>query len=221
MDLKEIFGEELANQLSVSGDATVKQIVAKLTEKKLILDDGQLVPQYRVKQLSEKIVEQEKQIKKSEEDLKTIKVEAESIPALKGRISEIQAANKVEKEAFDMAQVKSKKSTALLIALMDNGVTDPTAREVLSKNFDTDKMELDESGKPKGFDVLLRPLKENPVFKGMFGTPRMVGQEHATGDSPELSTLEGKLIEAQKSNRPFVEIVALRRLIAEEQAKKA
>lgn len=220
MDLKEIFGEELANQLSVSGDATVKQIVAKLTEKKLILDDGQLVPQYRVKQLTEKIDAQEKLIKKSEDDLKSIKAEAESVPALKGKISEIQAMNKAEKEAFDAAQVKSKKSTALLVALMDNGVIDPTAREVLSKNFDLDKLELDESGKPKGFDVALKPIKENPVFKAMFGVSKMVGQEHQIGTDAEPQTLEMKLAEAEKSGRPLVEIVALKRQIMEAQRNK-
>lgn len=220
MDLKEIFGEELANQLSVSGDATVKQIVAKLTEKKLILDDGKLVPQYRVKELTDKIDAQEKQIKKSEEDLRTIKVEAENVPVLKSKISEIQAMNKAERESFDAAQSKSKKSTALLVALMDSGVTDPTAREVLSKNFDVDKLELDETGKPKGFDALLKPIKENPVFKTMFGTPRMVGQEHQDGRSAEPQTLEMKLAEAEKSGRPLVEIVALKRQITEAQANR-
>ena len=61
---KEIFGDELVDQLTASTDPVVKSFVAKFTAAKLILDDGKLVPQYRIQELTTKIGEQEKQLKK-------------------------------------------------------------------------------------------------------------------------------------------------------------
>lgn len=220
MELKEIFGEELANQLTVSGDATVKAVVAKLSTLKLLIGDATThIPKAEFNEKIELVKQLKAQIATADENLKAIKAEAESLPALKGKISEMQAASKTEREGFEAAQAKSKKQTALLVALMDGGVGDPTARDLLSKSFDVDKLELDETGKPKGFDLLLKPIKENPVFKGMFGTARMVGQEHTTGDvSAPISKLEAQLAEAERIGKPLVERVALRRLIAEEKA---
>jgi hypothetical protein len=219
MELKEIFGEELANQLTTSTDATVKQIVAKLGEKKLLIDDGKLVPQYRVKELTDEITAHKVQLKKNEDDLKELKEKAGGNAGLTEQISALQKANKQAKDEFDAAQAKAKKSTAVLVALMDGGVSDPTARDVLSKTFDIDKVELGADGKPIGFDALLKPLKENLAFKAMFGTVKMVGQEHNLGGGGEpVSELEVQLAAAQKSGK-LVEVVALKRQIAEAQRK--
>jgi hypothetical protein len=222
MELKEIFGEELANQLTISTDATAKAVIAKLATAKLIAGDATMfVPKSEFNEKNELVKSLKAQIATADENLKAIKAEAESLPVLKAKITEMQTAAHAERTQFETAQAKAKKSTALLVALMDNGVSDPTARDVLSKTFDIDKLELDESGKPKGFDLLLKPIKENMAFKGMFGTVKMVGQEHQHGDGGEpISDLERKLAEAEKAGKPLVERIALKRLIAEAQAQK-
>lgn len=192
MELKELLGEELATKASSSTDETLKLVVAKLTTTKLMLGDPTtLIPKSEFNEKIELVKSLKAQIAKHEEDLKTLKTEAETVPTLKGKITEIQEANKAERQKFEADQLKMKKETALLVALMDNGVGDPQARQTLAKTFDVEKLELDESGKPKGIETLLKPMKENPSFKSMFGTPRMVGQEHNRGqESGEFFTRE-------------------------------
>jgi hypothetical protein len=197
-----------------------EQVIAKLGTTKILIDDGTLIPKYRLDEvLGEKKAALE-QVKKSEEDLKVLKEKASGNDSLTAQITELQRANKAAKEEFELNQLKSKKSTAVLVALMDAGVGDPAARDLLSKGIDINKVELDEAGKPKGFETVLKPIKENKAFAGMFGTSRIIGQEHIAGESPNpISALETKLAEAQKSGK-LIEVVSLRQRIAEESAKK-
>lgn len=220
MDLKELVGEELAGKISASQDELVKQIVAKLGEKKLVLDDGKLVPQYRIKELSDQIVEKDKLLKKNEDDLKAIKAETENIPTLKAKITEIQAMNKQEREQFEAEQLKTKKSTALVMALVGEKVYDPLAQETLIKTVDLNKVELDETGKLKDPVSFLKPYKESSAFKGFFGTVRMEGQDHQEGVIPTpLDLLQTQLATAQKTGR-MAEVIAIRRQIFDQQQPK-
>jgi uncharacterized coiled-coil protein SlyX len=222
MDLKEIFGEELSTKLTTSTDETVKQVIVKLNEKKLILDDGKLVPQYRIKELSDQITEKDRLIKKNEDDLKALKLEAENIPTLKSKITEMQTSNKAAKDEFDANQIKTKKDFAIKEYLMNAKVGEADARDLLILKFDPTKIELDEAGKVKGkyAEDTLQSLMTNPAFKPMFGMVVMQGQEHQGGDNPNptLGTLEAKLVAAQKAGK-MAEVVAIRKLIFEEQQK--
>ncbi len=182
MDLNDILGEELTSRVSSSTDELIKQIVGKLTTVKLIVGDAtQYVPKAEFNEKNDLVKALKAQVAKADDDIKAIKAEAETIPALKARITEIQAVSQQERAQFEANQIKAKKSTALQVALLDNIVTDPLSREILSKHFDLDKMEIGEDGKLKGFNTLLKPIKDNPAFKGMFGTVKMVGQEHQDG----------------------------------------
>jgi len=218
---KEILGEDLANQVTTSTDVTLKAVVEKLKGVKILLGDATTwVPKSEFNEKLEALKAAKEQIKGHEDALKVLNEKAAGNTALQSQIAELQRTNKEAKDRFEADALRAKKSLALSIALMDNGVGDPAARELLSKSFDVDKLELDETGKPKGLDVLLKPMKENPAFKGMFGTVRMAGQEHVIGDVVEpLPELEAKLIAAQKAGRPFVEVIALKRQIAEAQQK--
>lgn len=188
MDLKTILGEDLAGKLSASADDLAKQVITKLTTAKILVDNGaaekpEWIPAHRLAEVTaEKRTEQDR-AKKLEDDIRAIKLEADNIPTLKAKITEMQTANTAAKAQYEAEQLKSKKSSALMIALMDNGVNDPAARELLAKSFDIEKIELDEAGKPKGFDALLKPIKEHQSLKGMFGQTRMIGQQHIEGDN--------------------------------------
>lgn len=184
MELKELLGEELAVKASASPDAILKEVLVKLGGQKLVSDDGKMVPQYRVKEQSDLIEAQKAQIKKNDEDLKALKDKAAGNDTLTAQITDLQRVNKAAKDEFEASQLKAKKSFALKEALMNSGIGDPEARNLLSLRFDIDKLELDEAGKPKGFDEQLKPIKENKSFAGMFGTTVIVGQEHADGATP-------------------------------------
>jgi len=215
MELKELLGEDLATRLSASTDAIAKEVITKLTGQKLILDDGKLVPQYRIQELSDQVKNQKELLKKNDDDLKDLKTKVTGNETLTAQIGELQRSQKAQRDEFDANQAKTKKSFALKEALMNAGVGDPEARNLLSLRFDIEKLELDEAGKPKGFDDQLKPIKENKAFAGMFGTTVVIGQQHADGLSPgPLSALEAQLAEAIKQKRT-IDIIALKRQIAE------
>lgn len=169
-ELKEILGEELFTQVST-----------KLGDKKLILDNGNFIPKHRFDEVSTKVSSLQEVIKKNEDDLKALKKSAEGNEELTKQISELQKQNKEQEKVFTEKELKQKKLFAVKESLLDAGVSDAEARDVLIHKFDIEKLELDDKGKPKGFDELIKPLKENPSFKGMFGEEKFSGQQHQTG----------------------------------------
>jgi len=198
MELKEILGEELAGKVSASADELVKQIVTKLGSTKLILGDATThVPKSEFNEKNEALKAAKELIAKNENDLKTLKDAAAGNVTLQTQITDLQRANKAAKEEADASQLRTKKTFALKEALMNAGVGDPEARNLLALKFDIEKMELDEAGVPKGFLDQLKPIKENKAFAGMFGTTVIVGQEHAGGESPDPALRE------YATNNPF------------------
>lgn len=169
--LNEVLGKEL-----------YEQVIAKLGDKKVILDDGSFIPKYR---LDEKI-EESKHLKstneKYEADINALKPLVAGNDTLAKQIADLQVENKKKDAEFLASQSKIKKSFAVKEALMNAGVADAEARELLSFKFDIDKVELDEKGQPKGFDEAVKPMKDNPSLKGLFGTKKMKGQEHNDGE---------------------------------------
>jgi predicted transcriptional regulator len=178
--LKELLGEELYSQL-----------VAKLGDKKLVVDDGKLIPKYRLDEVSEKNKSLSEQLQKYEGDLKTLKQTASGNEELTKQISDLQKKMKEQQEEAEAKMIREKKSFALKDALRSAGVQDDDALDVLSKKFDVDKIELDETGKPKGFDDAIKPLKEKPAFSAMFGKKQISGQEHQHGLDPQLGEWAG------------------------------
>jgi hypothetical protein len=200
------------------GDLWTDAIAAKLGAAKVIIDDGTFIPKHRLDEVIGEKKAALELVKKHEEDLKVLKEKAVGNEALTAQITDLQRVNKATKEEYEAKRLADSKSLAVNVALMNAGVGDPAARELLAKSIDLGKLELDEAGKPKGFDAIIAPIKGNKAFAGMFGTKVIAGQEHATGDNPTPTTaLEAQLADAIK-NRKLPEIVALRRQIAEANA---
>lgn len=222
MELKDLVGEELAAKLSAMTDETVKQVISKLTTTKLMVGDSKtLIPIHEFNEKNDALKVSKELNKKYETDLEDLKQKAAGSVTLQQQITELQNANKTAKAEFDLNQSKLKKSFAVKTALLNAGVNDEEARNLLSLKFDIDKIELDDKGEVKGIVDILKPMKENPSFKGMFGTVRMQGQEHQVGLSPDqtlIGALETKLADAQKRGK-MVEVVTLRQQIFEEQHK--
>jgi len=165
--LKELLGEELYNQF-----------LAKLGTTKVIIDDGNMIPKHR---LDEVIAEKKtlaEQVKTYAGDLKTLKEKATGNEALTATITQLQAEKKAAKEEAEALTIKTKKEFSIKEGLMSQGVNDESARDLLAQRFDLSKVELDENGKVKGLDTMIKPFKENKSFASMFGTPRMEGLNH-------------------------------------------
>lgn len=222
MELKELLGEDLAVKLSAMTDETVKTAISKLTTAKIMLGDPTtFVPKSEFNEKNEALKAARETIKKHETDLEGLKAQAVGSTTLQQQITDLQNANKAAKAEFDANLLKERKSLAVKSALMGAGVNDETARNLLSKQFDIEKLELDDKGEVKGIVDLLKPLKDNVAFKSMFGTVIMQGQEHQDGlnPNPTLGALESQIAEAQKAGN-LKEVVSLRRQLFEEKNKK-
>jgi hypothetical protein len=200
------------------GDLYTEAIATKLGSAKVIVDDGTWIPKSRLDEVIGEKKAALELVKKHEDDLKVLKEKAAGNDSLTAQITDLQRVNKATKEEYEAKRLADAKSLAVNVALMNAGVGDPAARDLLAKSIDLAKLELDEQGKPKGFESIIAPIKGNKAFAGMFGTTVVVGQEHVHGDNPIPTTaLEAQLAEAMK-NRKLPEIVALRRQIAEAKA---
>lgn len=211
------------------GDALFAQVVEKLGTKELFLhekgqkvmiDDGQLIPKHRLDEVIGQKKELQGLVEKSDKDLKELQKLAKGNAELTDKIETLQESSKQAKAESEKREAVLQKQFAVKESLMNAGVGDPEARDLLALRFDPQKVELDDKGRVKGFDEMVKPIKENKAFSGMFGETRFVGQEHGSGGSPStaIATLEGQIAEAQKAGR-LQDVVKLRMKITEEQNK--
>lgn len=174
MDLKELLG-----------DLYTEAIAAKVGDKKLVVDDGTRIPKHR---LDEVIAERDTfkaQAAKAETDLKDLKKAAAGNEELTTKITELQASNKTIKEDADKALLNGRKALAVKEALMNEGVGDVDARDLLAGKFDINAIELDASGKVKGFADLVKPVKENKTLGTLFTKKTIGGPGHNESQLPD------------------------------------
>jgi len=179
-DLKGLLGEELFSQLT-----------AKLGDKKLLIDDGKMIPKHRFDEVSDSLKTQKELNKTYEDQVKQLKESVSGNADLTKQIGDLQKQIKEQQSTSDAKVTKATKTFAVKEALLNEGVADIEARELLSLRFDIEKIELDESGKVKGFSEMVKPLKENSTLKNLFGQTKMSGQEHEKGDNPAFGEFAG------------------------------
>ena len=217
-DVKKLLGDDLFTQ--VAAKLGTKELFLHEKGQKVLIDDGQLIPKYRLDEVIQQRKELQALVDQGEKDLKELKAAAEKYPALKQQIETLQETTKAAKAEAEKRETDVRKSFALKESLMNAGVSDPEARDLLALKFDVTKVELDDKGHVKGFDEMLKPIKENKTLAAMFGERRFVGPEHGQGESPTpLNELESRLVEAQKSGK-LQDVVALKMQIAEEKNKQ-
>jgi hypothetical protein len=188
--LKEILGDTIYSSIaSKLGDM---QAFVFGKDEKVLVDDGNLIPKYRLDEQSTKIKDLSTQIENYETELKDLKKSATGNKELTEKIEALQAEQKTLKEESAKKEVEFKKQFAIKEHLLNSGVNDPDAREMLATKIEKvigglDKVEIDDKGQIKGFAETLKPIKENPAFLGMFGEIRHAGQEHGNGGNPPLA----------------------------------
>lgn len=179
------------------GSELFEQVKAKLGDKKLLLDSGdKYIPKHRFDEVSDNLKAQKELVKSYEDKVKNLETSVKGNDELTKQITTLQSQIAEQKSQSDIRETKTRKTFAVKEGLLNAGVSDPEARELLSMKFDVEKIELDESGKVKGFDDLVKPLKDNATLKNLFGQTVIKGQEHKKGDSPDLGEYAGE-------NNPF------------------
>lgn len=170
--LQELLGEELYTAF-----------LAKIGSTKVLIDDGSFIPKHRLDEVLAEKKDLQTQIKTYETDLSGLKEKAKGNEQLTAQITQLQAEKESAKAEALKVQTKTRKEFALKEALMNAGVTSDKARNLLSKEFDIEKLEIEESGNVKGFAELLKPIKEDKTFSSMFGQTVIKGTNHQQGIS--------------------------------------
>jgi len=219
MKLKDILGDLYTTEIAAKlPDNLVVNVWDKTDDKQ---KDQEPIPKFRVNEMiesakgkaagleteivtyKEQITALEDRLKEGEKNLKELSKKAEGneeltkeIDSLKAKAKEDSdswATEKTEKEeAMTKTIALNEKSLKLKESLMNAGVGDPDARNLLSKNFDLDSLEI-EGESIKGFDDLLKPIKENKAFAGMFGVTKVIGEDHKRGEDNVTKYTEAQI----------------------------
>lgn len=186
------------------GEEAYKKVEADLNGKELIINDGTYIPKDKFDKLNDEKKELQKEKDKLTGDLKTAqddlkKTQDENKKGKSSVEEQIAELNKKLQEQNDKIAAKdielqlSKKEGVLKDALTEAGVKNPKNLKLLLKEFDLEKVELDDNGKIKGFDESVKKLQED--YKPLFGEEKFSGNPPGQGkdkadEAKELSTEE-------------------------------
>lgn len=210
MDLKELLGEELYNQVvEKAGDK----------HKIAIVSDGTWFPKEKFDEVNTAKKKAEDDLKERDKQLEQLSKSAGDNEALKGKIKELQDENKAAAEKYAAEMKELQINTALKLALAADAHDPDLVAGLLDKN----KIELNEDGTIKaGLDDQLKGLREKksflfaekqqgPKFKGV--TPAD-GSDPDIQQSPQMAQLNAAYQEAVKSKN-FPQQIAIKNQIHE------
>ncbi|MGF7049150.1 hypothetical protein J2T13_003658 [Paenibacillus sp. DS2015] len=151
MDLKELLGEELYNQ-----------IVAKAGDKKLaVVNDGNWFPKEKFDEVNTAKKQAETDLKDRDTQLVDLKKSTGDNKALQDQITQLQTDNKTASDKYEADVKVLRINTALKLALASD-THDP---DLVAGLLDRAKIELDESGNVKsGLDEQIKSLRESKAF---------------------------------------------------------
>lgn len=152
MDLKELLGEELYNQ-----------VISKLGDKHkiAIVSDGNWIPKDKFNEVNEAKKQAEEAINERDKQLADLKKAAEGNEELKKQIEELQKQNKEAAEQYETKIRDMAVTTAIKLAVAGDA-HDP---DLVATLLDKSKIELDDAGNVKGgLDEQVKALRENKAF---------------------------------------------------------
>ena len=171
MDLKELLGEELFEQVTEKIDATDGDL-------KLMINDGSFVPRDRLNAKTEEIDELKAAIKKRDQQIETLRDDSQTSAELRKRIEELQEENKTAKTEMEGRLAAQILDAAVERALMKNGARNPkTVRALL--NMDAITVDGEDV---KGLDDQLSEIKSDEPYLFDDGKPGKGGSPGFTGD---------------------------------------
>lgn len=151
MDLKELLGEDLYNQ-----------VVEKAGDKKLaVVNDGSWFPKDKFDEVNNTKKRLETDLKDRDKQLADLQKAAGDVPALQDQITKLQEDNKAATDKYNADMQELRLNTALKMAL--NGQAhDP---DIVTSLLDKSQIEIAEDGSIKaGLDNQLTGLRESKGF---------------------------------------------------------
>ena len=152
MDLKELLGEDLYNQL-----------MAKLGDKHkvAVVSDGNWIPKEKFNEVNEAKKQAEEALKERDKQLADLKKAAEGNEELKKQIEQLQAENKAAAEKYE-AKIKDMAVTTAIKLAVSGQVHDS---DLVATLLDKSKIEIDENGGIKaGLEDQIKALRESKAF---------------------------------------------------------
>lgn len=149
MDLKELLGENLFNQVS-----------EKLGDKKLMIDDKNFIPKSRFDEVNEAKKELEKQISDRDKQLKDLSIKAQGNEELTKQIEQLQLSNKQTVKDYEDRIAKMQFENALEGALTNAKCKNTKALKAL---LDIDNIKYQDD-KLEGLEEQLKALKESDSY---------------------------------------------------------
>jgi len=152
VDLKELLGEELYNQ-----------VVAKLGDKHkiAIVSDGNWIPKDKFNEVNEAKKQAEEALKERDKQLADLKKAAEGNEELKKQIEQLQIENKTKEQEYQTKLRDMAVTTAIKLAVAGQ-VHDP---DLVAGLLDKSKIEIDENGTIKaGLDDQIKALRQSKAF---------------------------------------------------------
>ena len=179
------------------GTELFTQVKEKLGDKKLMIDDGKMIPKSRLDEVTEQKNSLKAQIDTLNKDLDGLKKSVKDNEGASAKIKELQDTI-TAKEAESAAITKK---FAVREALKNAECKHP---ELFEGRFDLSKIEMD-GDKIKGFDDLVKPIKEQ--YADQFGTVKVAGVKpvesvinpRPTGTAP--ATMEEAISQAIKNKQ--------------------
>lgn len=196
MDLKELLGEEL-----------YKQIMAKAGDKKIIIDDGKMIPKSRFddvniqkNDLKEQVDKLNKTLKENTKDFEAMKKAAGTNEELKKQLEDYETKINTAQDDFGKTltakeqewkekEVNNRKSFTLREKLLMEHA-DPKYIDLLMKEVDLKNVTETDDGKLMGVDDVVKGVKTN--YEKLFGKPQLKGPgvEGGSGGNPAGGNLE-------------------------------
>jgi hypothetical protein len=169
MDLRELLGEELYNQ-----------VIAKLGEKKIaVVSDGNWIPKDKFNELNDEKKALKETADQLRTDLKEMKKKAEGNEDLTSQITALET--QLQENETKIKDLRT--SAAIERELLKANAKFP---DLLVGKFDKSKVEVLEDGTVKGLEDQLKVIKES--YKDLFGETKVVGTPPGKGDPPNPDT---------------------------------
>jgi len=161
MDLKELLGEELFEQV---------QAKAQESDVKLMVNDGSYIPRERLNAKSEEIDNLKSQLDQRDKQIGDLKKSGDASEELKSKISELEEQNKQTQQELETKLHQQRLDAEVEKELLKNNARNPKAVKAL---LELDKVDVGDEG-VKGLSEQLEKLRESEpyLFEGESKTPK-------------------------------------------------